>query len=145
MEDAPLAPVRRRGAAVAVILLASCARHAVSAVPLAVGMQLPRSISAPFGAPNAPPRIVRIWISQNNVTGGDVLRGHVTTTTNVASLEVRLGPKSAPLKRTTFGQFEGTFHVPTVPSFLHRSYSVDLIARNAAGTTAQAAVTIDYR
>ncbi|MBV9148410.1 MAG: hypothetical protein JO024_00990 [Candidatus Eremiobacteraeota bacterium] len=114
-------------------------------MPLAIGAHSAREIAAPFGAPKAPPRIVRIWISQNSVTGGDVLRGHVTTTTNVAALEVRLGPKSAPLKRTTFGQFEGAFVVPKMPSFLHRTYSVDVIAKNAVGTTAHAAVTINYR
>ena len=144
MEDASV--VIRGAAALAVVALAACGRGAApQQAPVVVGTHAARLVAAPLAQPNAPPRIVRVWLSEDSVGAGDVLRGHVTTTTNVASLEVRLGPKSAPLKRTTFGQFEGTYRIPKVPSFLRRSYNVDVIARNAAGTQAQTQVTISYR
>ena len=145
MEDAALR-ARRCAAIVALLAVASCAKQTTSQqVPLAIGPSVPSQVAAPVSKPKAAPRIVRVWVSQDSVSAGDLLRGHVTTTTNVASLEVRLGPKSAPLRRTTYGQFEGAFHVPKVPPFLRRSYTVDVIARNAAGVTAQTQITIDYR
>ena len=145
MEVAKIA-ARRWAPYLAVVVFVSCARHGPSQqAPIAVGSSVARAVPAPLGRPNDPPKIVRVWISQDSVAAGDVLRGHVTTTTNVASLEVRLGPRSATLKRTTFGQFEGAFHVPRVPAFLRRSYDVDLIARNAAGRSAQTQITIAFR
>lgn len=140
--------MRRLASALAAFafLFVSCARKAPPPqAPVAVGWNVAQSTTAPVTGPNAAPRIVRVWISQDTVSDGDVLRGHVTTSTNVASLEVRLGPRSATMTRTTFGQFDGSYRVPWVPSFLHRSYTVLLIARNAAGRASEAEVALAYR
>jgi len=141
--------MRRLALAVPVIacLFAACAHRAAPppAAPLAVGFDFPAATAAPVTRPKAPPRIVRVWLSQDTVSVGDVLRGHVTTSTNVASLEVRLGPSSTTLRRTDFGQFDASYRVPWVPAFLRRSYAILLIARNAAGREAQAEVSIAYR
>jgi hypothetical protein len=127
-------------------LFAACAhRAAPPAAPLAVGFEVPAAIAAPVTRPNASPRIVRVWLSQDTVSIGDVLYGHVTTSTNVASLEVRLGPSSATLRRTGYGQFDGRYRVPWVPAFLRRSYPILLIARNAAGHQTEAEVSVAYR
>ncbi|PZR59599.1 MAG: hypothetical protein DLM50_00370 [Candidatus Meridianibacter frigidus] len=138
--------MRLRPALLAAILLCvACARTQPNEMSVAVGPGVAASVPAPVASPEATPQIVRIWLSQDSVTQGDFLRGHVTTSTNVASLEVRLGPRTANMRRTTFGQFEGSYRIPWVPAFLHRSYTVQVIARNAAGEATEVRVPVTYR
>lgn len=128
------------------LAISSCARTAAPTQPtIAVGANLPFAIPAPIVRSDAPPRIVRVWISQDTVSAGDVLRGHVTTTTNVANLYLHLGPRSVTMRRTAYGQFDGSFRVPWLPYFLHRPYTVTVIAITSAGATANSDVTLAYR
>ena len=129
-----------------VIFLVACTHAASPVAPrVAVGDELPTAVEAPIVRADAQPRIVRIWVSQDAVSTGDLLSGHVTTTTNVAAVYLRLGPRSVPMRRASFGQFAGSFRVPWVPPFLHRSYTVSLVAVSGSGRKAQAEVTIHYR
>lgn len=127
------------------LLFTSCVGNGPNEVPIAIGSAFKADTLAPKEEPDGTPHIVRVWLSEDTVAQGDVLRGHVTTTTNVASLEVRLGPRSANLKRQTFGQFGGRYRIPWLPLFLHRSYSIQIIARNAAGKATEVRVPIKYR
>ncbi len=122
---------------------ASCTRgHPPTDVRVLVSPVAPSFGIAPTARPDDAPRIVRVWFSSDAVAEGDLIRGHVTTSSNVATVEVRLGPRSAYLTRTSFGQFRGSYRVPAFPSFLKRSYPVSLIARNANGVMAQVQVNI---
>lgn len=124
---------------------AGCSNEASSPVVVAEGPDEPKAAAAPLAEELAIPRITRVWLSEGTISQGDILRGHVTTTTNVATLEVRLGPRSGYMKRVAFGQFEGTYRIPWIPSFLKRSYPIILIARNDAGDSSRAVVEVTVR
>jgi len=84
-------------------------------------------------APNAAPSIVRIWTSKSVVSGGDVVLCHVLTTTNVASVEIRVANNGFTMPREAIGSFRVAYTVPRLPWFYHGKHDVQFIARNARG------------
>ncbi len=70
------------------------------------------------------------------VAGGDTISGSVTTSSNVASVEARVATYSIAVPKTGVGTFALTYVVPNVPFFLHRTYTMTIIARNARGDMA---------
>jgi hypothetical protein len=105
-----------------------------SASPAAAAV--PRRESEAFvvlAAPHAPPRILAVALSASRVRGGDVVVGHVRTTSNVASVEVRVEGFSTVMLRRNIGDFILNYAVPMLPPWLHRTYPVQVIARNVDG------------
>ncbi len=92
----------------------------------------PKAIPAP---PDAAPRIVRVWLSSLGIGPGSTLAGAVATTTNVASVEVRTAAFSINSSHVAAGQFRFQTRVLELPPLarLH-TYTLDVIARNTAGT-----------
>jgi len=84
---------------------------------------------------NAPPRILRIWLSRLVIAPGSTLEGAIATTTNVASVEVRTAAFSINSQHVAPGQFRFRTRVLELPPLarLH-TYTLDVIARNTAGT-----------
>lgn len=107
---------------------AAMASPAPTATPLPVPVALP---------PHAPPQIVALQISSTQWHAGDVVSGTVITSTNVASVQARVAGVSVNLARVDFGRFQLTYQIPAVPFFLHRGYTLHVIARNADGTAAE--------
>ncbi len=144
-----MSPLRSRafGGAVALaaaLAVAGCSapRQAVEQPVVAVG-PVPASMpSPPPAAPGDAPRIVEIWLSKTEFAPGERIAGRVVTTTNVASLEIRVEGYGRVIPRSDFGRFEGTVAVPKLPSFLRRAFALQILARNAGGVAAKAIVPI---
>jgi hypothetical protein len=96
-------------------------------------------------APDAPPRILSMSLSTPVVRGGDVVSGFVETTSNVASVEARIGGYSSNMQKVGVGKFTLTYRVPKLPFFLHRTYNVEIIARNTRGDEVRSSVPITIR
>lgn len=84
-------------------------------------------------APDAPPRILALWINSASITPGSQWFGRIATTTNVASVEIRTESFSFNATRTAFGQFVFLQHVLDIVPQYKRAYTLHVIARNAAG------------
>jgi hypothetical protein len=95
--------------------------------------------------PDAPPRILSMSLSTPVVRGGDVVSGFVETTSNVASVEARIGGYSSNMQKVGVGKFTLTYRVPKLPFFLHRTYNVEIIARNTRGDEVRSSVPITIR
>lgn len=124
-------------------------RMAAPAMPTAtpritVGTAPPsaRPVVAP---PDATPRIIAIAISTPVAVGGQVVTGTVTTSTNVASVEARIAGYSSALTKTGAGRFMLSYQVPKLPFFLHRTYSIEVIARTARGDSVSSSLPITVR
>jgi hypothetical protein len=94
---------------------------------------------------NAPPRILRMSLSTPVARGGDLVSGTVETTSNVASVEARIGGYGASLKKVAAGRFELSYRVPYLPFFLHRTYNVEFIARNTRGDAVSSSIPITVK
>jgi len=90
--------------------------------------------TAQVRAPDAPPHIVRIWMSTLTLRPGAWFDGTIVTSTNVASVEVRTAAFSINSAHVAPGLFQFHTRVLEVPplSRLH-SYELNVIARNTAG------------
>jgi hypothetical protein len=88
-----------------------------------------------LAAPHAPPRILAIALSATTVRGGETVVGQVRTTSNVASVEVRVQGFSTVMTRRSVGDFTLHYPVPMLPPWLHRTYPVVVIARNVDGVS----------
>jgi hypothetical protein len=131
----------RRIRVLALIFLCSCA--AADQNPnIHIGHIPSQMPPAPLASPNAPPKIVGIWLSSTVIEPYQGVRIKVTTSTNVASVEARCEVLSYNLKRTSYGQFEYSFEVPELPPITRRHYTFWFIARNAAGTEATESVDV---
>lgn len=95
--------------------------------------------------PNSAPQIVSMSISTPVVHAGQTVSGSVETSTNVASVEARIGGYSSNLHKIGSGKFTLTYRVPWVPFFLKKTYTVVLIARNTRGDAVSTTFPITVR
>jgi len=116
-------------------LLALAAAPLVPATRIARGGCAP-TIAAPVRAPEAPPELTAIWLSQPDYRWGDLARIHVVASTNVALVELRVGPYGRALTKRAPGQFTGVYRFPFLPPFVHPRYTLTFrfVARTTAGT-----------
>lgn len=135
--------MRRFAAATALLALVGCAHPRSENVDVAV--TAPPPVAPVFNAPDDAPRILRAWINETTMHEGDLVRGRVEATSNVASVEIRVESLGRSLPRPRYGLFVGEFRVPPVPAFLHRRYTLQILARNAAGRIDRAYVPIELR
>ncbi len=84
-------------------------------------------------APNAPPGIIALWMNTTSIRPGSQWFGRIATTTNVASVEIRTESFSFNATRVAFGQFVFLQHVLDIVPQYKRGYTLQIIARNAAG------------
>ncbi len=96
-------------------------------------------------APNAPPRILAMSLSTPVARSGQVVSGTVETSSNVASVEARIAGYSSAMHKVGVGRFAMTYRVPYLPFFLHRTYTIEVIARNTRGDAVRSAVPITIR
>jgi hypothetical protein len=68
---------------------------------------------------------------------GDVVKCIVLTSSNVASVEVRVSGFGFNLPKTGVGHFEGSYRVPSIPFFISHRLTLRIIARNTAGVTTE--------
>lgn len=92
-----------------------------------------------------PPQIVSMSMSRSSARRGDVVRGTVIATDNTASVEVRVGGYGMTMQKTGPTTFVCSYRVPWLPFFLHRTWTVRVIARNTAGVATERDTAITIR
>jgi len=96
-------------------------------------------------APNAAPQILDVAVSETNVHPGDRVFGRVVTSSNVASVEARIGGYAVSLVKVGVGHFELTYTVGPLPWFVHGNFTMQVIARNTRGDATTRAVPLTVR
>jgi hypothetical protein len=76
-------------------------------------------------------------MNSNSVGSGDTLSGRVLTSSNVASVEVRVVTYGVSLKKVGVGRFEMSYKLGYIPFFVHGTYPMHIIARNARGDSVE--------
>ena len=95
--------------------------------------------------PDAAPQILWWRLSSTTPQAGDSLSVIVLTSSNVASVELRIGGYAFNLPKTDVGHFEGGYVVPQLPFFVSHQLLMRIIARNTAGISVENDVEIDVR
>jgi hypothetical protein len=105
----------------------------------------PRDPAIPNGVPiaanDAPPKIVAIVQSPVRLQGGASMTFDVTTSSNVASVELRAQSFGSSMKRTKIGKFTFSSMVPPLPPLVPHTFAVSFIARNSAGVSVTQTIT----
>lgn len=101
--------------------------------------------TVPRLAPNAAPRILSIAVDKTTVSSGDHVSGTVLTSSNVASVEVRIGGYGATLNKVGVGRFSLAYTVGNLPFFVHGTFQMQVIARNARGDVTRTSLPIEVR
>jgi hypothetical protein len=118
------------------MVLAGCSPKPIGVPPnLTVSEKQPRVWpTPPVAAPNAPPRIVRIWFSTLTIVPGSWFDGTILVSTNVASVEVRTAAFSINSTHVAPGIYRFHTHVLELPPLSRRhGYELYIIARNTPG------------
>ena len=120
---------------------------AVTGQPMVAATLAPHVVAIkPISMPaNAPPRILTMSISTPVARGGQIVSGTVETSSNVASVEARIAGYSSNMRKVGVGKFTLSYRVPYLPFFLHRTYSIEVIARNTRGDAVRTSVPITIR
>jgi hypothetical protein len=95
--------------------------------------------------PDAPPQILWISLSSTAPHAGDTLAITVLASSNVASVELRVGGYGSAMNKTDVGHFESTSQVPKLPFFMNHNVTLQVIARNTAGVQAEQDIPIQIR
>ena len=112
-----------------------------TASPSATPVPAPKA-SAVIAPPDAPPRILSVQMG-SVVHSGQKVSGSVVTSSNVASVEARVGGYAATTVKTGVGAFALSYQLPDLPFFFKgRAYSVRIIARNARGDATERDVQV---
>lgn len=95
--------------------------------------------------PNAAPKILSVAVDKTTVTSGDRVSGTVLTSSNVASVEVRVAGYGISLNKTGVGRFSLAYTLGDLPFFVHGTYEMRVIARNSRGDKAEQTLPITVR
>jgi len=96
-------------------------------------------------APDAPPQILWVKLSSTTPRAGDSVTVIVLTSSNVASVELRVGGFGGAMTKTDVGHFETIAQVPKLPIYMVHNFSLQVIARNTQGASAQQTVALHVR
>lgn len=96
-------------------------------------------------SPNAAPQILNVAVSETTVHPGDQVFGRVVTTSNVASVEARIGGYAMSLVKVGVGKFELTYTVAPLPWFIRGNFTMQVIARNTRGDAVTRAIPLTVR
>jgi hypothetical protein len=114
----------------------SSASSAPAPVPMPAVVMLP---------PDALPQILWIGLSSSIPHAGDTLAITVVASSNVASVELRVGGYGTSMNKTDVGHFESTSQVPSLPLFMNHNLTLQIIARNSAGISIEQDTPIQVR
>ncbi len=95
--------------------------------------------------PDAAPRILAVAVSRTTVESGDRVSGNVVTSSNVASVEARIGGYAVRLSKVGVGRFALNYTVGPLPWFVHGNFMMNVIAKNARGEVATRAIPFTVR
>lgn len=108
-------------------------------------LQSPNPWPTPQVVNDGPPHIAAFWMNETAIPSGSTWVGRAVTGTNVASLEVRTESFSFVAERTAFGQFRFKQRVLDIIPPYRRAYTLQVIARNAAGQEDSILVPIRFK
>jgi hypothetical protein len=119
-------------------------------VPRRIGgprsVDVPRTAAKPEPAVAAPrPEILGASVSPSVVRSGTVVHATVRTTAGVVAVVAHAGGVAIPVPRVGPGLFAGSTTIPPLPPFVHGSYPVTFVARDARGASTQSAVGVSVR
>jgi hypothetical protein len=126
------------------------APSAARATPVPRRFTGPRSMDVPARASARaqavpPPEILGASVSPSVVRSGTVVRATVRTTAGVVSVVAHAGGVAIAVPRVGPGLFAGSTTIPPLPPFVHGSYPVTFVARDARGASTQSAVGVSVR
>jgi hypothetical protein len=107
-------------------------------------VDVPRTAATPRRAARAP-EILGASVSPGVVGSGTVVHATVRTTAGVVSVVAHAGGLAIAVPRVGPGLFAGSTTIPPLPPFVHGSYPVTFVARDARGTSTQSAVGVSVR
>ena len=124
-----------------------------SVAPVVTPAPAPVSSAGPVSTPIAPPAVIMLppdappqlqWIALSSTTprSGDTLAVTVLASSNVASVELRVGGYGMSMNKTDVGRFESTSQVPKLPFFMNHNVTLQVIARNTAGVATEQDIAI---
>ncbi len=96
-------------------------------------------------APNAAPQIIAVAVSETTVHPGDTVSGNVVTSSNVASVQARIGGYAMTLVKTGVGRFALTYTVAPLPWFIRGTFNMRVIATNTRGETVERSIPLTVR
>ncbi|MFY9859483.1 MAG: hypothetical protein WBD57_09065 [Candidatus Cybelea sp.] len=99
----------------------------------------------PLVPPDAAPQILSVDVSETTVRPGDRVSGKVVTTSNVASVEARIGSYAMSLNKVGVGRFALTYTVAPLPWFVHGTFAMRVIAKNTRGDTVERTIPLSVR
>lgn len=114
-----------------------------TSVPVATAS--PKHVAVPMVQPDAPPKILAVSISETTVHSGDTVTGSVSTTSNVASVEVRIATFGMGMAKTGVGRFALTYPIGNLPFFVRGTFQMHVIARNTRGVSTETTIPITVR
>jgi hypothetical protein len=95
--------------------------------------------------PNAAPQILAVAVSETTVHPGDTVSGSVVTSSNVASVQARIGGYAMTLVKTGVGRFALTYTVAPLPWFIRGTFNMQVVATNTRGDTVQRTIPLTVR
>jgi hypothetical protein len=95
--------------------------------------------------PDAAPRILGVAVSETTVQPGDRVFGSVVTSSNVASVEARIGGYAVSLVKVGVGKFSLAYTVGPLPWFIRGNFTMEVIARNTRGDAATRTIPLTVR
>ncbi len=130
---------------------AASERPVASAVT-AAATAAPTPTAAPTALPATPspapigPRFVSVSATPSVVHDGDTVRWDVRTTSDVVAVSAHVATYGFALQRSGPGHFTLGFQIPKgVPFFFHRTYNLDVVARDRAGATANTTIALEFQ
>ena len=95
--------------------------------------------------PDAAPQILWVSLSSTTPHAGDTVLVTVLASSNVASVELRVGGYGEGMTKTDIGHFQISSIVPRLPFFMNHSLTLQIIARNTAGSAVEQDVALHVR
>jgi hypothetical protein len=115
------------------ILLAACASYIDVPSNVTVGARPAKAGTVTDADFAAQPQIAAVWLSSLALRRGSTWTGAISTSSNVASVEVRTDSFSFSVPKSGPGSFEFSYAIPDLPPYLRRRFLLHIVARNAAG------------
>lgn len=94
--------------------------------------------------PDAAPKILAVAVSETTIHHGDRVSGSVVTTSNVASVQARIGGYAMSLVKTGVGRFALTY-TANLPWFVRGNFTMQVIAKNTRGDAVERAIPLSVR
>ena len=121
---------------------------APTATPAASASSSPTPLATPsvlMLPADAAPQILYVSLSSTTPHAGDTVLVTVLASSNVASVELRIGGYGAGMTKTDVGHFQMSSVVPRLPFFMSHNLTLQIIARNTSGVAVERDVSMQVR